>query len=76
MRGCLTIDIIYSRKIDITNIDITFNSAYCQSDFFILVYSIVCYVVIGIGVVLNIWSMLNYMIKNKDVLTKDKKTEE
>ena len=41
-----------------------------------LVYSIVCYVVIGIGVVLNIWSMLNYMIKNKDVLTKDKKTEE
>ena len=45
-------------------------------EIFMLVYSIVCYVVIGIGVVLNIWSMLNYMIKNKDVLTKDKKTEE
>ncbi len=43
---------------------------------FMLVYSIVCYVVIGIGVVLNIWSMFNYMIKNKDVLKEDKKTEE
>ena len=45
-------------------------------DTFMLVYKIICYVAIGIGVILNIWSMLNYMIKNKDVLKEDKKTEE
>lgn len=38
---------------------------------FVNVYAIVCYVTMGVGVVLNIWSMLNYMIKNKDVIKED-----
>lgn len=38
---------------------------------FVNVYSIVCYVFIGISVVLTIWSMLNYMIKNRKVLKQD-----
>lgn len=38
---------------------------------FVNVYAIVCYVAMGVGVVLNILSMLNYMIKNKDVIKED-----
>ena len=35
---------------------------------FVDVYAIICYVAMGIGVVLNIWSMINYMVKNKNML--------
>ena len=35
------------------------------------VFAICCYVMIGISVVLTIWSMLNYMIKNRKVLKQD-----
>lgn len=39
---------------------------------FVDVYAIICYVAMGIGVVLNIWSMINYMVKNKNVLKEEK----
>ncbi len=35
------------------------------------IFAICCYVMIGISVVLTIWSMLNYMIKNRRVLKQD-----
>ena len=35
------------------------------------IFAICCYVMIGISVVLTIWSMLNYMIKNRKVLKQD-----
>ncbi len=38
---------------------------------FVNVYAIVCYVITGIACVLTIWSMLNYMIKNRRVLKQD-----
>ena len=43
---------------------------------FLNVFSIISYVVIGIGVVLNIWSMLNYIIKNRNVIKEQSKKEE
>lgn len=39
---------------------------------FVDVYAIICYVAMGIGVVLNIWSMINYMVKNKNMLKEEK----
>ena len=67
-------------KIKATVIDIAVCMLMLLSYFYIIdinqtfvdVYAIICYVAIGIGVVLNIWSMLNYMIKNKDVLKEEK----
>lgn len=38
---------------------------------FVDVYAICCYVVTGIATVLTIWSMLNYLIKNRKVLKQD-----
>ena len=38
---------------------------------FVYIYEICCYVVIGIAIFLTIWSMLNYMIKNRKVLKQD-----
>ena len=43
---------------------------------FKVTFSIISYVVIGIGVVLNIWSMLNYIIKNRNVIKEQSKKEE
>ncbi len=41
------------------------------SSSFTNVFAICCYVMIAISVVLTIWSMLNYMIKNRKVLKQD-----
>ena len=38
---------------------------------FVNIYSIISYVILGIAVILTIWSMLNYIIKNRKVLSKD-----
>lgn len=38
----------------------------------ITVYAIICYVTIGIAIILTIWSMLSYMIKYRKVLQQDK----
>ena len=38
---------------------------------FVYVYTICSYVILGIAVVLTIWSMLNYIIKNRKVLSKE-----
>lgn len=35
------------------------------------IYAICCYVVIGIATLLTVWSMLNYIIKNRKVLKQD-----
>ncbi len=38
---------------------------------FVYVYSICSYVILGIAVILTIWSMLNYIIKNRKVISKE-----
>ena len=35
------------------------------------IYAIVCYVILGLATLLTVWSMLNYMIKNKRVLKQE-----
>ena len=38
---------------------------------FVYVYAICSYVILGVAVLLTIWSMLNYIIKNRKILSKE-----